>query len=101
MAQSSDGVSWASHASKGSLQRLDKNVMEIVLEQDAKGAFSASENKAARVLHKLGVDIQTHPEMVKICPLGKNVIHTLKPSVDMSRFFNRVAFEIKSAVRVS
>ena len=37
-----------------------------------------------------------------ICPLGQNVIQvTLKPSVDMSRFFNREAIEIKSGVRVS
>ena len=104
MAQSSDGGrhSWASLASKGSHIRLNKNVMEILLEKDVRGAFSVNESEAARVIQKLGVDIQSHAEMVQICPLGRNVIQvTLKQNVDMSKFINKEAFEVKSGVRVS
>ena len=36
MAQVSDGQSWASYAAKGSLRRVDKNVLEIMLEKDDK-----------------------------------------------------------------
>ena len=91
MAQSSDGGShsWASLSSKGSHLRLNKNVMEILLEKDVRGAFSVNESEAARVIQKLGVDIQSHAEMVQICPLGRNVIQvTLKQNVDMSKFIN-------------
>ena len=102
MAQSSDGPTWASLAEKGSLQRLNKNVIEIVLEKDSRGAFSASDNETSRVLQKLGMDIQTHAEMVQICPLGRNIIQvTLKQDVDMSRFYNKEVFEVKPGMRVS
>ena len=104
MAQSSDGnaQSWANLASKKCPQRLDKNVMEIVLEKDVRGVYNVNDSEAARVLQKLGVDIKTHAEMVQICPLGRNVIQvTLKQNVDISKFFNKEAFEVKSGVRVS
>ena len=102
MAQSSDGPTWAAMADKGSLQRLNKNVMEIVLKKDTKGIFSASDAEVAKVLQKLGVDTMAHAEMVQICPMGRNVIQvTLKKNVDMGRFFNREAFELKAGVRVS
>ena len=51
-------------AAKGCLKRLNKNVMEIILEKDAKGMFSASETETAKVLQKLGVDVLFHVEMV-------------------------------------
>ena len=102
MAQTSDGPSWASQAAKGSLQKLSKNVMEIFLEKDVKGVFNASDSKSARVLQNLGVDVSSHIEMVQICPLGKNVIQvTLKDDVNIDRFVNKEAFEVKAGVRVS
>ena len=76
MTQSSDGASWAA---KTCPKKLDKNVMDILLEKDKKGLFNASDNETAKVLQKLGVDVASHVEMVQICPLGKNVIQvTLK-----------------------
>ena len=103
MAQASDGPSsWASHAAVGSFQKLSKNVMEIYLEKDVKGGFDASDSKTARVLQKLGVDISSHVDMVQICPLGKNVIQvTLKDNINIDRFVNKEAFEVKAGVRVS
>ena len=100
MTHTSDGASWASLASKGSLKRLDKNVMEVFLEKDDKGGFNTSENDTAR--QKLGVDLGSHCEMVQICPLGRNVIQvTLKKEVNMEKFFNKDVFEVSSGVRVS
>ena len=102
MTQTSDGASWASLASKGSLRRLEKNVMEVILEKDDKGGFNTSENDTARLLQKLGVDLGSHCEMVQICPLGRNVIQvTLKKDVNMEKFFNKEVFEVSSGVRVS
>ena len=102
MAQTSDGPSWASQAAKGSLQKLSKNVMEIFLEKDVKGVFTASDSETARVLQKLGVDVSSHIEMVQICPLRKNVIQvTLKDDMNIDRFVNKEAFEVKAGVRVS
>ena len=103
MAQASDGPSsWASHAAVGSFQKLSKNVMEIYLEKDAKGGFDASDSETARVLQKLGVDISSHVHMVQICPLGKNVIQvTLKDNINIDRFINKEAFEVKGPVCAS
>ena len=85
MGQVSDGQSWASHATKGSLRRLDKNVMEILLEKDERGLFDVSDNEVARLLQKLGVSLENHVEMVQICHLGRNTIQvTLKKNVSIS-----------------
>ena len=92
MAQTSDGQSWASLAEKGNLRRLDKNVMEILLEKDVKGMFEVNDSEVAKLLQKLGVSLVNDVEMVQICPLGRNTIQvTLKNSVSMSKFFNKDA----------
>ena len=102
MAQASDGATWSSLAAKGCLKRLNKNVMEIILEKDAKGMFNASDTETAKVLQKLGVDVLSQVEMVQICPLGKNIIQvTLKDGIDIDKFFAKEAFEVKSGMRVS
>ena len=102
MAKSSDVPSWSSLAAKGCVKKLDKNVMEIILEKDVKGAFNATDTEAAKVLQKLGVDVSNQVEMVQICPLGKNIIQvTLKEGVNMDRFIGKEAVEVKSGMRVS
>ena len=102
MAQVSDGQSWASHAERASLRRLEKNVMEIILEKDVRGVFDVNDNEVAKLLQKLGVSLQSQVEMVQICPLGRNTIQvTLKNNVSMDKFFNRESFEVKAGVRVS
>ena len=101
---SGGGASWASLLGDSLPTRNDKNVMEIVLEQDFKGMYNASEEEVAKVLQKLGADLRpgVHIEGVQICPLGKNVIQvTLNKNVDMSRFYNKDVLEIKEGGRIS
>ena len=88
MAQASDGQSWASHAEKGNLRRVDKNVMEILLEKDVKGMFDVNDSEVAKLLQRLGVSLQNEVEMVQICPLGRNTIQvTLKNIVSLWESF--------------
>ena len=48
------------------------------------------------------MNVSAHVEMVQICPLGKNVIQvTLKDGIDIDKFANKEAFELKAGVRVS
>ena len=104
MAQASDGsVSWASKAVE-SISKNDRNVMDIMLEKDTKGAFALSDVEVARVLQKLGADMRpgVHIEGVQICPMGKNVIQVmLNKKVDIDHFSKKELFEVKSGVRIS
>ena len=96
MAQASDGQSWASHAEKGNLRRVDKNVMEILLEKDVKGMFDVNDSEVAKLLQRLGVSLQNEVEMVQICPLGRNTIQvTLKNSVPMESFLIKMLLKLK------
>ena len=78
--------------------------MEIVLEKDFRGGFSASDEEVAKVLLKLGADLRPgfHIEGVQICPMGRNVIQvTLNKNVDITRFCNKEVYEVKEGVRIS
>ena len=99
-----NGVSWASLLGENIPNRDSKNVMDIVLEKDERGAFNASDVEVARVLQKLGADLRpgVHIEGVQICPMGKNVIQvTLNKNVNIERFCNKDVLEIKQGVRIS
>ena len=54
----------------------NKNVLEIVLEKDARGSFNVSEEDCAKVMSKLGLDSRpgVHVESVQICPNGRGVL---------------------------
>ena len=97
MAQSSGGSpSWASMAGE-SLSKNDKNVMDIVLEKDSKGAFGLTDVEVAHVLQKLGAVLRpgVHIEGIQICPMGKNVIQvTMKKGVDIDHYSNKELFEV-------
>ena len=98
------GVSWASLLGENIPTRNSKNVMEIMLEKDVKGAFNVSDEEVAKVLQKLGADLRpgVHIESVQICPMGKNVIQvTLNKNVTIDRFCNKDVLEVKSGVRIS
>ena len=98
------GGSWASVLGGNLPTRKDDNVMELVLEKETKGMFSATDEEVAKALVKLGADLRpgVHVEGVQICPMGRNVIQvTLNKNVDMSRFCNKDIFELKDGVRVS
>ena len=99
-----NGMSWASLFGENISNRDSKNVMDIVLEKDERGAFNASDVEVARVLQKLGADLRpgVHIEGVQICPMGKNVIQvTLNKNVNIERFCNKDVLEIKQGVRIS
>ena len=51
----------------------NKNVLEVVLEKDVRGAFVVSEDDCARVMQKIGLDQrpEVHVESVQICPNGE------------------------------
>ena len=102
MAQTSGG-SWAS-VTGNSYTDSDKNVMDIVLEKDSRGAYKVSESEVAHVLQKLGADLRpgVQVEAVQICPMGKNVIQVvLKKDISMDRFINKELFEVSNGVRIS
>ena len=103
MAQSSGGTeSWASITSNNTCG--DKNVMDIVLEKDTRGAFKVSEEEVAHFLKKLGADLRpgVHIEAVQICPMGKNVIQVvLNRDVNMEKFIDKELFEVSNGVRIS
>ena len=50
-----------------------KNILEVVLEKDEKGAFMVSDEDCARLLRKLGLDSRPggQVEGVQICPLAE------------------------------
>ena len=84
--QSSDQreVSWAQRLGNTVESHLNKNILEVILEKDSKGAFSVSDIDCARLLAKLGLDLRpgVHIEGVQVCPNGRGIILiTLQESV--------------------
>ena len=85
---SANMTSWAS-ATKSSLPKAGNNVLEVILEKDAKGSFQVSEIDCAKFLVKIGLDIKPGVQIdgVQICPGGRGVIFiTLKDTVDINNF---------------
>ena len=64
--------SWASVLGGGLPTRDSKNVLEVILEKDTRGAFIVTETECANMMIKLGLDPRpgVHVEMVQICPQG-------------------------------
>ena len=56
--------------------RLNKNVLEIVLDKDTRGAFNVSDQECFKVMRKIGIDPipGSQVEGVQICPNGRGVI---------------------------
>ena len=95
--------SWASLVGSGPPLSWNKNVLEVVLEKDERGAFNVSESDCTRVLSKLGLDTRpgVHMESVQICPTGRGVLLiTLKKEVPIARFVRHDVFEVtESGIR--
>ena len=68
--------SWAEMLGSTLPSGLNKNILEIVLDKDRRGAFVVSDTDCARLIRKLGVDPRpgVQVEAVQICPGGKGVI---------------------------
>ena len=77
--------SWAQRIGD-SVAQMSKNILEVILEKDIKGAFSVSDVDCARLLTKLGLDLRPglQVEGVQLCPNGRGVILiTLKDSINI------------------
>ena len=77
--------------------RDSKNVLEIVLEKDTKGAFNVTEAECAHLMNKLGLDQKpgVHVEEVQICPQRRGVIFiTLKRELEIERFCRYDVLEV-------
>ena len=90
-------MSWAERLGTTIPTSLTKNILEVVLEKDGKGAFVVSEEDCARLLRRLGLDSRpgVQVEGVQICPGGRGVIFiTLKDGVTVENFCRYDVFEL-------
>ena len=95
-----NNASWAQIIGSTLPTRLNKNVLEIVLDKDSKGGFSVSDHDCCRVMKKLGIDPLPggQVEAVQICPNGRGVILiTLKEGVNLERFCRYDVLEVTSS----
>ena len=96
-------ATWAQRLGSTIPTRLNRNVLEIVLEKDERGAFNVGDSDCLRVMQKIGLD--TNPgvnvETVQICPNGKGVILiTLKDGIPLNPYCRYDVFEVtESGIR--
>ena len=81
--------SWASVLGSSLISKSDKNVLEVVLEKDVRGAFIVKEQDCANMMRRMGLDQRpgVHVDEVQICPQGRGIIFiTLNKEVELGRF---------------
>ena len=96
----SSRITWAQRLGSNLPSTWSKNVLEVVLEKDDRGAFIVNEEDCAKLLTKLGIDQRpgVHLEMVQICPNGRGVILiTLKKEVQIERFCRYDVLEVTAS----
>ena len=80
-----------------------KNILEIVLEKDDRGAFYVSDADCSHLLTKLGIDPRPGAlvEAIQICPTGRGVIFiTFKQGVNLEQFSRYDVLQVtRSGVR--
>ena len=89
--------SWAQVLSSSLSLSWNKNVLEIMLEKDARGHFNVSDVDCARMMKKLGLDIRpgVHVESVQICPNGRGLILiTLNKNIAAEQFCRYDVLEV-------
>ena len=87
--QGKSGLSWAQLLGSTIPTSMNKNILEVVLEKDLRGAFVVSELECARLMKRIGLDQLPggHLEGVQICPNGRGVIYiTLKENIKLEKF---------------
>ena len=69
-------MSWAQRLGNSLPSTMNKNILEVILEKDKKGAFVVKDEECARMMQKIGLDPRpgVQVEGVQICPSGKGVI---------------------------
>ena len=89
-------ATWAQRLGSTIPTRLNRNVLEIVLDKDEKGAFHVGEGDCLRVMKKIGLD--TNPgvnvEAIQICPNGKGIINQFCNLCINSHQFGLINLEI-------
>ena len=81
--------SWAQLLGNSLPPSLNKNILEVVLDKDERGAFIVNDSDCAKLMRKLGLDLRpgVQVEGVQMCPNGRGVILiTLKDGVDIGNF---------------
>ena len=95
--------SWAEMLGSTLPSSWNKNVLQIVLEKDIRGAFMVSNHDCARVMKKIGLDQRpgVQVDSVQICPNGRGrILITLKDSVAIENFCRYDIFEVtESGIR--
>ena len=81
----------------------DKNVLEVVLEKDMRGAFVVKDQECANLMRRMGLDQRPGVEVeeVPICPQGRGVIFiTLNREVNIGRFCRHDVLDVtESGIR--
>ena len=91
--------SWAEFLGDSLSPGLEKNILEVVLDKDKRGAFIVSDQECVRMMDKIGIDHRpgAQVEGVQICPNGRGVIYiTMKKNIDLHQFCRYDAFEVTS-----
>jgi hypothetical protein len=95
--------SWAQMVGSSLPSSWNKNILEVVLEKDERGAFNVSDIDCSHLLLKLGIDPRPGVmiQSVQICPTGRGVILiTFKQGLSIERFSRYDVFEVtKSGIR--
>ena len=92
--------SWAQKLGSNLPSYWDKNVLEVVLQKEGRGAFAVSDEECAKLMKKLGLDPRPglHVEAVQICPNGRgNILITLKKEVPVERFCRYDVIEVTAS----
>ena len=97
------GRSWAELLGSSLPSNMNKNILEVCLDKDERGAFVVSDVECSRMMRKLGLDPRPgiHVEGVQICPNGRGVILiTLMENVQTESFCRHDIFEVtESGIR--
>ena len=95
--------SWAQRIGNSAETHMNKNILEVLLEKDNKGAFSVSDVECAKLLTKIGLDLRPgiHIEGVQVCPNGRGIILvTLRDSVPAENYSRYDVVEVtESGIR--
>ena len=90
--------SWADILGSSLPHSWNKNILELILEKEERGAFLVNEEDVAKILGKIGISLEHHVEAVQICPNGRGVIYvTLKANISVDDFICHDVLEVNRA----
>ena len=81
-------------------ERLKRKLLEITLEHESEGSVKIEEKDVAKLVSRLGIDLQSQMEGYQICPgNSRKILLWLKDSCDLSRYCKDESFKINDSVR--